>query len=142
MRKSIKVVVAVLAMSVMMAFAGCGSSKADYEKDLEALAEMNGKFDDVEDPDELKDMVDDFKARTKEAKEVKKIMEEIVEMSEDMKKMSEDEDMDYEELLEEVATMMEVMSDLSKEMEDKLEDLAEAAQDAGVSDDFLEDLDM
>ena len=59
-----------------------------------------------------------------------------------MKKMSEDEDMDYEELLEEVATMMEEMSDLSKEMEDKLEDLAEAAQDAGVSDDFLEDLDM
>ena len=152
MRKFKKTILAaVAAVSMMMSLVACGSSenskkfgtsKEDYENDIKELMELD-EFTDVETADEMKDFLDGIKVSTKEGNDVKKNLEKAVDLLEEAEKLYEnlDEDDDMTAVMEEYYDIMEKYESLGEEMNKTMEAFIEAAEEAGVEENFLEDLD-
>ena len=146
MRKFKKTILAaVAAVSMMMSLVACGSSKEDYENDIKAIVEL-GDIDEVETSEEFRDAIDDVKVTTKEGKALKKAFEDSVDLMEEMEKIVEDlEDAGeegYADIEDRALKVMEKQEKLQKKIEDCAEAFIKAAEDAGVEEDFLEDLDF
>lgn len=140
MKKKFLVVAMTFVLAITM-LAGCGggTSKKDYLNDLEELVNVSDVDVDTDDPDEMIDSMNDLikglKMSTPEGKKIKSDMQELVKLLEKMAKM---EDADYDEIMEIYSDYMDLVSKL----EDDFEKFGEAAEDAGVDEDDLEDMDF
>lgn len=154
MRKKFLATVLSLTLAVSM-LAGCGSSKKDYENDIEVFEDIADLdfdgFSAVDDADDMKDAVKELKKEvkaldfsTKEGKAIQDILLEFVSYTEDFvnkaAKLDEDDEDDYEKLFELMEEMYDNIEDLEDDLEDAVEDFVDAAEDAGVDEDDLEDI--
>lgn len=118
---------------------GSSSKKKDYLSDFEALAELDEAIADIYDEDDIEDMIDimnsavkRFKPTTSEGKQLKSDAEEMVDILQKMLRYQDDED--------KLTDLYEDLVDISEEYNDHLYDFYDAAEDAGVDEDDLEDL--
>ena len=118
--KKKSLVMAVVA-TLVLSMAGCGGSEKSYEKDLDAFEDaFDLEWYDVEDLDDVKDLEKDLKKIkfvTKEGKQYKKCLEKRLEILREEVKLSEKYD-----------------------VEDILEDFCDAADDAGVDEDDIDEV--
>ena len=137
MRKRIMATVVALVLSVSV-LAGCGgTSKKDYVNDIGEIVDMARDFSNISlfgDPEdvvkEIEDIVKDMKVKTPEWKALKK---DLKDMADSMSKLAKDE-------TDEKAA--EKLADAMKAFEDDLEDFLEAAEDAGVDEDDIDEEDL
>lgn len=138
MKKKCLVLVTVAALVFSMV--GCGSTAKAYEKDMDAFLSLDNY--DEDEMDDLKDDLKGLRMSTKEGKALKKSYLELVDMALELYEMWEDfdyDDDDYEDTLEELEEMEEEGDELFEEIEELLEDFCDAAEDAGVDEDDIED---
>ena len=136
MRKKSLVLAMVLAMSTMVVACG-GPSKEDYLDDVQAIVEMGTSFENLEDMAEFADVVADMDVTTKEGKVIKEDMEELAGYMEELSGMMEDlENADQDRALE----IQEKVTTLQEDVEDHVKAFEDAAKDAGVEDEDLEDI--
>ena len=112
-----KCLVLAVAAALVLSMAGCGEAKK-YEKDAELVLDI-ADFD-WDDPEEMLDDLDEYKFVTKEGKEIKEAFEDVFEAL-----IDEDED-EIDELWEETIELFVKFYD--------------AAEEAGVDEDLLNDL--
>lgn len=136
----------VLGMSVIMSIAmltGCGNGKEDYLNDIEeitALSEVDTDTDDMEEMVEImKDAIDDLDVSTGEGKTLKKDMAELIDYTADLTS-----DLDALANMEEdeLEEMQDKMDELQTKIEDDVQEFLDAAEEAGVEEEDLEDLDV
>lgn len=141
MKKRVLVTGMALAMAMSM-LTGCGSSKKDdYEADVKALTSYTDSDKlDTEDldkmVDQMQDLVSDLSMKTSEGKDVKKSLQNMVDATEDLVNLLSDDDPDQDKMTE----LSDKIQDATDEAQDTLKDFKKAAEDAGVSDDLLDEL--
>ncbi len=136
MKKKSLVVGMVLAMS-FATLTACGNSKEKYLDDVKSIAEMGEAFQDMEELGDFSDIVKDMDMKTKEGKEIKKDMEELAGYMEELSDMMENpEEADADRATE----ISEKATELQQDVEEHVEAFEDAAKDAGVKDEDLEDL--
>ena len=139
MKKRILATVTALTLVFAM-LTGCGgTSKDDYLDDIEEISSLSDadiSSDPEEMADDLNDILKDLKLKTPEGKDIKKDLQDMVDILDKMVKNI--DDLDEDDAEEMYNDMMEIYNDL----EDHVNDFIEAAEDAGVDDDDVEDLDI
>lgn len=141
MKKKILLLGMTVTMSMAM-LAGCGTSAEDYENDINEFA----KLSEVEDSDDVAQMVDDMinaiddlDIKTSEGKDVQKAMKEMMDYTGEM--MGDlDELINMEE--DELEKMQKELEDLSKEAEGAVEAFKDAAGEAGVDEEILDEINL
>lgn len=136
----------VLGMSVIMSVAmltGCGTGKEDYLDDIKeitALSEVDTDTDDVAEMMEImKDAIDDLDVSTGEAKTLKKDMAELVDYTSDLTSdLNALANMEEDELEE----MQDKLEELQEKIEEDVQEFLDAAEEAGVEEEDLEDFDV
>lgn len=140
MKKRVLVTGMALAMAMAM-LTGCGNAKSDYEADVKALTSYTDSEQlDTEDldkmVDQMQDLVSDLSMKTSEGKDVKKGLQNMVDATEDLVNLLSDDEPDEDKMTE----LSDKIQDATDEAQDKLKDFKKAAEDAGVSDDLLDEL--
>lgn len=139
MKKRILATVTALTLVFAM-LTGCGgTSKDDYLDDIEEISSLSDadiSSDPEEMADDLNDILKDLKLKTPEGKDIKKDLQDMVDILDKMVKNM--DDLDEDDAEEMYNDMMEIYDDLEKHVNDFIE----AAEDAGVDDDDVEDLDI
>lgn len=137
MRKRIMATVVALVLSISV-LAGCGgTSKKDYVNDIGEIVDMMKDFSDISlfgDPEDvakdIKAIVNDMKVKTPEGKAVKS---DLQTMADSMTKLAKDEN--DKDAAEKLAKALE-------DFQNDLEDFVEAADDAGVDEDDIDEDDL
>ena len=137
MRKRIMATVVALVLSISV-LAGCGgTSKKDYVNDIGEIVDMMKDFSDISlfgDPKDvakdIKAIVNDMKVKTPEGKAVKS---DLQTMADSMTKLAKDEN--DKDAAEKLAKALE-------DFQNDLEDFVEAADDAGVDEDDIDEDDL
>ncbi len=110
-----KCLVMAVVATLVFSMAGCGGSEKSYEKDLETFEDYYDiEWDDLED---VKEDLKELKFVTKEGKQFKKLCEKRLELLLEMEKL--EKKYDQEEILE---------------------DFCDAADDAGVDEDDIDEV--
>ena len=147
MRKFKNIMLAAVAVvSMMMSLVACGGDKAAYEKDVKEILEFQ-EIGEPESSKELKAAIKKFDVSTKEAKELKKAFDEMLDLFEEMEELVEEyeEEDDADRLLEIVERVEEIMEEaeeLAEEGDDLLKEFVEAAEEAGVDEDLLDEIEF
>lgn len=125
----------VAAVSMMMSLVACGSSKEDYERDVDIVMELEDLFE-TEDAAEMRDILDCIEMSTKEGKKAKKAFEKAVDMVEEMKQLVADleeaGEEDYADIEEQALRIMEEWEKALEEIDECSDELLDAAEAAGV----------
>jgi len=141
-----KCLVLAVAAALVLSMAGCGKAKK-YEKDIDSFLEVADlDFYDIDDLDELDEVKEEFgelEFVTDEGIEFQKTFEDLLDLYEEALELDEaynDDEIDYDEYEEEIEKFEEESEELGEEMRDLLEDFYDAAEEAGIDEDLLEDL--
>lgn len=132
MRKRILATVMALLLSAAM-LTGCGgTSRKDYENDVDALIDIyedlnNGAIS-------IQDAVEDLEVKTPEGKQIKSDMQEMAEIYEKINKYFDRKDYDKIDALE------DDLHDLADDTMNHFVDFSDAAEDKDVDEDDLEEL--
>lgn len=139
MKKRILATVTALTLIFAM-LTGCGgTSKDDYLDDIEEISTLEDAdvSDDPEEmADDLNDVLKNLKLKTPEGKAIKKDLQDMVDILDKMVKNMDDLDED------EAEEMYNDLMDIYDKLEDHVDDFEKAAEDAGVDDDDVADLDI
>lgn len=129
--------VAVMAVTMLC---GCANSKKNYQKELETfgeLLELNyEKLSLADISEELTELLAEFKAKTDEGVELLEAFTELAENVADAAGKMESDTVDVSKM----EKYAKNVADLGEDMEDLVEDFLDAAEDAGVDEDDIEDL--
>ncbi len=115
------------------------SASSDYIRDFESIAALSADMNSlsIDDPEdavyELNDIIRDFSAKTPEGKTIKKDVEKMIDILNEMVDNQDDEDT--------LNDLYDELIDLSDTIMDDFEAFGEAAEDAGVTEDDIADLD-
>lgn len=137
MRKRIMATVMALVLSVSV-LAGCGgTSKKDYINDVGELVDMVKDFSDIsffDDPEDIvndiKDIVKDMSVKTPEGKALKN---DLQDMADSLSKLAKDGDDE---------NAAKKLNEAMENFQDDLEEFLEAAEDAGVDEDDIDEDDL
>ena len=139
MKKRILATVTALTLIFAM-LTGCGgTSKDDYLDDIEEISSLSDadiSSDPEEMADDLNDILKDLKLKTPEGKAIKKDLQDMVDILDKMVKNMDDLDSD------EAEEMYNDLMDIYDKLEDHVDDFEKAAEDAGVDEDDVADLDI
>lgn len=142
MRKKSLVVGMVMVMSAMMLNACGGSSKEDYIADVEAITEFSNSAATAAstlDMDAYNSALDDLSMKTKEGKALKADMEEMGDILSDAVDMMENPaDVDEDAANE----LQEKMTKIAEKAEEDTKAFVEAAEESGVEEEDVEDLNL
>lgn len=137
MRKKSLIAGMVMVMSAMMLNACGGPSKADYKADIETLNTFSEDVVSAADAEEYADAATKMEMKTEEGKVLKEDMEELGDYLSELTEMMEDLDnVDVDAASE----LEEKVEKLQKEAEEHVDAFTDAAKDAGIKDEDLEDL--
>ena len=146
MKKRIFAIVTAL-MLVFVMLTGCGDTskdnyhddRDDYLDDIEGISSLNDadiSSDPEEMADDLNDVLKELKLKTPEGKAIKKDLQDMVDILDKMVKNMDDLDED------EAEKMYNDLMEIYDKLEDHVNDFIEAAEDAGVDDNDIADLDI
>jgi len=139
MKKRMMTVGAVLVMAVMM-LCGCTNSKKNYQSEMEIFGDiLEMKYEKLSPADvseELNDILEEFEAKTDEGIVLQESFTEFAELVADAVAEGEKDAPDKEKM----ERYQEKITKLGKDLEDNVEEFLDAAEDAGVDEDDIEDL--
>lgn len=141
MRKRVIATVMALVLSIAM-LTGCGgSAKKDYLSDIKEFSEMNADAQNISDDPaemvkELKSVLKNLNVKTTEAQTVKSDLQDLVDLMDNL--LANQDTMDADAQVQALTDLMNISNSLEKDMETFIE----AAEDAGVDDGDIEDLDI
>lgn len=132
MRKRILATVMALLLSAAMLTGCSGTSRKDYENDVDALIDIyedlnNGAIS-------IQDAVEDLEVKTPEGKQIKSDMQEMAEIYEKINKYFDRKDYDKIDALE------DDLHDLADDTMNHFVDFSDAAEDKDIDEDDLEEL--